>query len=194
MVIVGAGPAGLLLSLQLARKGIQVTLLDMGVTVDDRPRAAHYATPAVRELEKAGILDDVIAEGFKPQGVCWRRSNGELIALLDQKVTTDDRMAMVCLPLGLLGALMVRHTKKYPNITIHWDHEVSEISHDDKSAKVVAKTKDGEKTFEGDYVVGCDGANSIVRRKLFGEWNYPGKTWDEWVVATNVSPEVWTRN
>jgi 2-polyprenyl-6-methoxyphenol hydroxylase-like FAD-dependent oxidoreductase len=93
---------------------------------------------------------------------------------------------MVCLPLGLLGALMVEHAAKYPNMTIHWGHEVTSISQDDKSARVVASTKDGEKTFEGTYVIGCDGANSKVRRELLGEWNFPGHTWDEWVVATNV--------
>jgi 2-polyprenyl-6-methoxyphenol hydroxylase-like FAD-dependent oxidoreductase len=183
---VGAGPAGLLLGLQLARNGIEVVLLDMGETVDHRPRAAHYATPAVYELLKAGILDDVIERGFKPHGVCWRRINGELLTTLDQRVVIEDPMAMVCLPLGLLGALMVEHAAKYPNMTIHWGHEVTSISQDDKSARVVASTKDGDKAFEGTYVVGCDGANSKVRRELLGEWNFPGHTWDEWVVATNV--------
>jgi len=183
---VGAGPAGLLLGLQLARNKIEVVLLDMGETVDNRPRAAHYATPAVYELLKAGILDDVIERGFKPHGVCWRRINGELLTTLDQSVVIDDPMAMVCLPLGMLGALMVEHAAKYPNITIHWGHEVTSISQGGKSARVVAKTKDREKVFEGTYVVGCDGANSKVRRELFGEWNFPGHSWDEWVVATNV--------
>jgi 2-polyprenyl-6-methoxyphenol hydroxylase-like FAD-dependent oxidoreductase len=140
----------------------------------------------VHELLKAGILDDVIERGFKPHGVCWRRINGELLTTLDQTVVIEDPMAMVCLPLGLLGALMVEHAAKYPNMTIHWGHEVTSISQDDKSARVVASTKDGEKTFEGTYVVGCDGANSKVRRELLGEWNFPGHTWDEWVVATNV--------
>jgi 2-polyprenyl-6-methoxyphenol hydroxylase-like FAD-dependent oxidoreductase len=183
---VGAGPAGLLLGLQLARNGIEVVLLDMGETVDHRPRAAHYATPAVHELLKAGILDDVIERGFRPHGVCWRRINGELLTTLDQTVVIEDPMAMVCLPLGLLGALMVEHAAKYPNMTIHWGHEVTSISQDDKSARVAASTKVGEKIFEGTYVVGCDGANSKVRRELLGEWNFPGHTWDEWVVATNV--------
>jgi 2-polyprenyl-6-methoxyphenol hydroxylase-like FAD-dependent oxidoreductase len=159
----------------------------MGETVDNRPRAAHYATPAVRELLTAGILDDVIERGFKPHGVCWRRINGELLTTLDQRVVIDDPMAMVCLPLGMLGALMVEHSEKYPNMTIYWGHEVTSVSQDDKSARVVATTKDGDKTFEGTYVVGCDGANSKVRRELLGEWNFPGHTWDEWVVATNVT-------
>jgi len=39
-----------------------------------------------------------------------------------------------------------------------------------------------------DYVIGCDGANSKVRRSLFGDWNFPGFTWGEQIVATNLCP------
>jgi 2-polyprenyl-6-methoxyphenol hydroxylase-like FAD-dependent oxidoreductase len=38
---------------------------------------------------------------------------------------------------------------------------------------------------DADYVVGCDGANSTVRRLLYGD-SYPGRTWEEQIVATNV--------
>jgi 2-polyprenyl-6-methoxyphenol hydroxylase-like FAD-dependent oxidoreductase len=50
----------------------------------------------------------------------------------------------------------------------------------------VEKEGGGTDVVEGDYVVGCDGANSTVRRKLFGEMVFPGFTWDEQIVATNV--------
>ena len=186
-MIVGAGPAGLVLALQLARGGVEVVLLDMGKTVDYRPRAAHYASPAALELQKAGVLDDVKARGFQPDQFCWRRFNGEWIVGIDNRVVKDDPLRMVVLPLGMLGELLLEHAAKYPNITIHWSHEVVAIDQDDNKARAVARTEEGsERTFEGDYVVGCDGANSKVRRALFGDWNYPGKTWDEWVVATNV--------
>ena len=160
----------------------------MGKTVDYRPRAAHYASPAALELQKAGVLEDVKKRGFQPVKFCWRKIDGEWLTGIDNSVVQDDPLRMVVLPLGMLGELLVEHAAKYPNITIHWSHEVVAISQDEHGARVVAKTEDGtEKTFEGDYVVGCDGANSKVRRSLFGDWNYPGKTWDEWVVATNVS-------
>lgn len=48
--MVGAGPARLLLAIQLARADVEVTLLDMGKTVDYRPRAAHYTTPAAKNF------------------------------------------------------------------------------------------------------------------------------------------------
>jgi len=165
-----------------------VVILDMGKTVDSRPRAAHYAAPAALELLKAGVLEDVKKRGFQPEQFCWRKLDGTWLTGIDNRVIGDDPLRMVVLPLGLLGELLVEHAEKYPNIKIHWAHEVVAIDQDEHKARAVAKTEDGiEITFEGDYVVGCDGANSKVRRALFGDWNYPGKTWDEWVVATNVS-------
>lgn len=160
----------------------------MGKTVDYRPRAAHYAPPAALELQKAGVLDDVTKRGFNPEGVCWRRFNGEYLAGVDMAIDKEDPLRMVVLPLGMLGEVLVNHVGKHPSIKVYWDHEVIAVSETDGGAQVTAKSPEGDKTFKGDYVVGCDGANSKVRRALFGDWNYPGKTWDEWVVATNVSP------
>jgi 2-polyprenyl-6-methoxyphenol hydroxylase-like FAD-dependent oxidoreductase len=93
---------------------------------------------------------------------------------------------MVCLPLNQLGQVFVEHLSKHPSATIHWSHEVIGIAQDENVAKVTCKTPKGEVTYEGTYVVGCDGANSKVRRALFGDWEFPGMTWDEQVVATNV--------
>lgn len=51
-------------------------------------------------------------------------------------------------------------------------------------------TNTGEQSsLEADYIVGCDGANSVVRRSLFGDREFPGRTWNEQLVATNVSPD-----
>jgi 2-polyprenyl-6-methoxyphenol hydroxylase-like FAD-dependent oxidoreductase len=61
------GPSGLVLALLLARNGINVEILDAGDTVDEQPRATHYAPPAVAELRRAGVIEDIIAAGYKPR-------------------------------------------------------------------------------------------------------------------------------
>jgi 2-polyprenyl-6-methoxyphenol hydroxylase-like FAD-dependent oxidoreductase len=185
---VGAGPAGLLTGLRLAKENIDVTLVDLGTELDTQPRATHYAAPAVQELRKAGVLNDVRARGFIPDGVCWRKIDMTFLAGIQMGVVKDDSDAMVCLPLNQLGQVFVEHLKNYPSAKIHWSHEVIAIEQDDKAARVTCKTPNGEVTFEADYVIGCDGANSKVRRSLFGDWEFPGKTWDEQIVATNVLP------
>ncbi|WP_163068688.1 FAD-dependent oxidoreductase, partial [Acinetobacter baumannii] len=49
ILIVGAGPSGLLLALMLGKKGIPVRLLEAAASLDNRPRATHYSPPAVYE-------------------------------------------------------------------------------------------------------------------------------------------------
>jgi 2-polyprenyl-6-methoxyphenol hydroxylase-like FAD-dependent oxidoreductase len=73
--------------------------------------------------------------------------------------------------------------------TVEWEHKVVGVGQDEGLGKawVEVELRDGgRKRVEGDYVVGCDGANSMVRRSLFGE-EFPGKTWDAQIIATNVS-------
>ena len=158
----------------------------MGNALDTQPRATHYASPAVQELRKAGVLEDVRERGFSPDGVCWRKIDRTWIAGINMGVIKNDPDAMVCLPLNKLGQVFVEHLAKYPSAKILWSHEVIAIEQDDKEARVTCKTPEGEKTLSADYVIGCDGANSKVRRALFGDWEFPGKTWDEQIVATNV--------
>jgi len=158
----------------------------MGIELDTKPRATHYASTAVRELTRAGVIDDIRAIGFTPSGTCWRKLDGTYLAGIKNAVVSDDPLRPVCLPLNKLGRIIYDHLLKRPTADVKWGHEVIAIEQDENSARVTAKTATGEEQFEADYVVGCDGANSKVRRLLFGDWEFPGKTWAEQIVATNV--------
>ncbi|TIA22108.1 FAD binding domain-containing protein [Aureobasidium pullulans] len=186
VVVVGAGPSGLLLALLLARRGVPVQLIDLANEEDDQPRATHYGPPAVYELERAGVLDDVRAEGFLPSGVAWRAFDLSVIAELDATVLEDYPHRMVCLPLNRLSKILVKHLENSASATIHWQHKVLSLGQDDDSAWVQVDTPAGLKTISAPYIVGCDGANSQIRRSLFGQWEFPGTTWKEQVVATNI--------
>ena len=171
----------------LAKKGIPVQIMDKADKLDEQPRATHYGPPAMYELRRAGVADDLRAQGFMPDGVCWRKLDGTFIAGLNTKSLTGDPDRMVCLPLNRLGRIIMNHIERQPTATVTWGCEVTGLGQDDDKAWVNAKTSEGEKKFEAKYIIGCDGANSQVRRSLFGDWEFPGKTWDEQIVATNVS-------
>ncbi|KAH8758326.1 FAD binding domain-containing protein [Diaporthe sp. PMI_573] len=189
IIIVGAGPSGLLLALLLSKHGIPVTVVEMSHELDQQPRAAHYGPAATPELKRAGVLDKVKSEGMTLDTMCWRRAddhgyiagfNAEVISNVD-----GNDLRTVCLPLQDLDKLMLDLFLEKYNGNILWRHKVVDVGQDEKKAWIDVETPEGNKRLEADYVIGCDGANSAVRRALFGN-DYPGFTWDAQIIATNT--------
>lgn len=185
MVVVGAGPSGLVLALLLAKKGVLVTVLEKNNEYDKQPRASFYSEPAIHELKRAGVMDEVWARAFQASGVSWRYIDGTRIASICSEEASPDQK-MVSLPLDELLPLIASHLEKQPSAQILLSHEVVAIGQDEHQAWVDVKAHDGEKRFSATYIVGCDGGSSKIRRDLFGK-SFPGHTWDKQIVATNVS-------
>jgi 2-polyprenyl-6-methoxyphenol hydroxylase-like FAD-dependent oxidoreductase len=189
ILIVGAGPAGLLLSLLIAQSGIPSTVLEAWSHTDERLRASQYGTPATRIFRRAGILDDIRAVSVpRFPAITWRRtSTHEKVAGIDLSVTAGDEDRMTVLPLNQILEIMLKHCRRYPElIDIRFSHEVVEVGQGEKSAWVVAQVGVEKQRFEADYVVGCDGGRSIVRKSLFGQ-HWPGETFDFKLMNQNVS-------
>lgn len=174
----------MLLGILLAKQGVKVQLLEATSDLDKNPRAAHYAPSAVYELNRAGVLEDVKKDGIHPDAVCWRHPDGTFIAGIRSRF--DIEFPMVCLPLDQLDIILLNHFMAQPNTEILWNHKVVSIEQDDNEARVHIETPEGKKTLGADYIVGCDGANSQIRRSLFGDLNYPGETLQSQIIATNV--------
>lgn len=191
-IIVGAGPSGLLLALLLAKQNIPVLVLEGSALLDDSPRAAYYGPPAAYELDRAGVLPEIRAQGFDPVVTCWRKLDGTFLAGWDCTVVKDDEDRLACMPLAQLDQLLYRHATSQEGVRVLFEHRVLDMGQDDGRAWVECETKEGERRrFEAEYVVGCDGASSTVRKKMFPGEDFPGWTWDKQIVATNVSIFFW---
>ncbi|PWI72816.1 hypothetical protein PCL_09831 [Purpureocillium lilacinum] len=82
VLIIGAGPAGLLLAILLAQSGIHSTVLEAWDRPDERLRATQYGVPATRVFRRAGLLDDIRARSITSfPYICWRSvRTGERLA------------------------------------------------------------------------------------------------------------------
>ncbi|KAL0260072.1 hypothetical protein SLS55_005817 [Diplodia seriata] len=118
-----------------------------------------------------------------------------LLGRIDLDSGEGDRTA--CLALDELGAVLVEALEGCcggGNVSVVWGARVVGVGEEEGEkgrawVDVEVVGDEGEKRVErryADYVVGCDGASSAVRRKLFGEKEFPGRTWDEQIVAANV--------
>ncbi|PNS14406.1 hypothetical protein CAC42_3692 [Sphaceloma murrayae] len=191
VIIVGAGPSGLLLALLLAKKGISVEILEAADQLDSQPRAAHYGPPAMPELRRAGVLDEIRRRGMVLNTMCWRNFDDHTeITGIDNAVLADvngEDQRTTCLVLQELDNLLLEEFLTKYNGKVSFKHKVTGIGQDEKKSWVDVDTPEGGKRLEADYIVGCDGANSQIRRSLFGDLNYPGRSWDDHqIVATNT--------
>lgn len=187
VIVVGAGPAGLLLSLMLSKlAGIKVHVLESGSELDVSLRAAYYGPPAAVELRRAGLLDEIRRAGFQPEIFCWRKLDGSYIAGLDYRKVADDPDRLFVLPLDQLGALLYRHASNTPGVEISFNHKVTEVGQDMDNAWVQVDTPSGPRRLGARYVVGCDGASSTVRKYVNPDGGFPGFTWDNQIMTANV--------
>ncbi|KIW21684.1 hypothetical protein PV08_02264 [Exophiala spinifera] len=188
VIIAGAGPVGLLTALFLGQRGIPVDVVEAATEVNDAPRGLAYGPAAVSVLARAGILENVIERGFIPADVSWRKPSGEWLVGLERLNNMVDGLPnTVILPVGALSTLLVEEVQKYSSVTIHWGHRVLVASQTEEKAWVEVEEQKSKATrrMEADFVIGCDGASSAVRKSISGS-NFPGWTWPNQLVAVNA--------
>lgn len=108
----GVGPSGLLLALLLTKQCIEVQVFEAESSLNDQIRATHYAPPAKHELRRAGVFEDVMAAGFVPSCVSWRKIVGTVIAERDASdVPAEYPGKVICLPLNQLLRILLKHVQ-----------------------------------------------------------------------------------
>jgi 3-(3-hydroxy-phenyl)propionate hydroxylase len=176
IVVVGAGPVGTIAALACARAGHRVTLLEAEQRIDDSPRASTTQPPTLEILAGLGLIDDTIAQGLVARTFqFWDRPTLQLVAEFDFErlrgktaypyVVQTEQHKLVRMGLDRLARM--------DNATVVLGARVTGISQTDSHAEIST----GESVYRADYVIGCDGGRSTVRKSLGIE--FEGFTWPE---------------
>ena len=166
IVVVGAGPAGLSLAMDLALQGQQVVLLDDDDTVSPGSRAVCHAKRTLEIWDRLGVGEAVVA-----QGVGWRRGRvycgDRLVSEIDLLPEAGHKMpAFVNLQQYYLEEALVARAHDLEGIDLRWRNRLISMTPAEDHVRLRVYTPDGPYELECDWLIATDGARSLVRRLL----------------------------
>jgi 3-(3-hydroxy-phenyl)propionate hydroxylase/6-hydroxy-3-succinoylpyridine 3-monooxygenase len=186
VAVVGAGPAGVITALGLARAGLKVAVLESEAGIINSPRAIVYHWSALQGLDALGILEDAKAQGFIKQDYQFRSfATGEIFAF-NLSVLEGHTPYPYNLHLGQhdLAAIALKHFTRIAGNAVRFNTRAISFSQDEEGVTVRAEGPGGAEDVRARFLVGADGARSTIRGGL--GLGFDGFTWPDRVVATNV--------
>jgi 2-polyprenyl-6-methoxyphenol hydroxylase-like FAD-dependent oxidoreductase len=178
VLVIGYGPAGMVLSALLGQRGRRVAVIERYAGLYNLPRAATFDDDAMRLLQKLGIAESVAAGTRVQRTYDWCNAEGEVLIgneFSDFGASGWPEFNMMFQP--VLERELDALCRRTPGVEIIRGYLATEFRQTGDGVEVVAQpagalgrvagTPPGEpRTFAARFAVGCDGGNSKVRSGL----------------------------
>ena len=184
VVVVGAGPVGLSLAIDLAQRGQSVVLLDDADRIGEGSRAICFSKRSLEFWDRLGIGQRMV-----DKGVVW--SVGKIFhgesQLYQFNLLPEEghkRPAFINLQQFYAEAYLVDRVGELPAIDLRWRNKVTGLQpHNDHVALTIA-TPDGPYRLNAQYVIACDGAKSSLRQMVGAE--FAGQVFEDQFLIADV--------
>jgi 2-polyprenyl-6-methoxyphenol hydroxylase-like FAD-dependent oxidoreductase len=176
VVIVGGGPVGVALAIELGQRGISCGLVERRLTPQRVPKGQGLTQRSMEHFHAWGVADKIRAARLLPpdfptRGVTAYRDlmneywyAPQVREIVDRYYFQDSER----LPQYLTEEVLRARMAELPNVESAFGWAAQTIEQDERGVRVTIAKEDGSEreTLEADYVVGCDGGHSTVREQI----------------------------
>ncbi len=171
VLVVGAGPTGLTLACDLARRGVRCRIVERAPQVPTSSRGKGIQPRTMEVLADLGVAERVLAEGWSRDVDLRWHVGGKLLA--DLHLPGRDPLPQVPYPNVVLlpqwrTEAVLRDRLAESGVRVELGSRLTDLHQDDTgvTATVVDVESSAARTIRSRYVVGCDGGHSTVRKAL----------------------------
>jgi len=179
VVVVGAGPVGMVCALALNRRGVPVTVFEQEPAPVEDQRAATIHPPTLEMLDELGVTKKIVPLGMVSTTYRFHdRVSGEVIAEFD----LDRMRGEFAFPFVLqyeqykLTASIAAEYANAGDFDVRFSHSVTGLTETADGVEIAYASPDGEGRLAASYVIGCDGGRSTIRKLAgieFEGFTYP---------------------
>ncbi len=179
VLIVGAGPSGLMMAAQLLRYGLQPVIIDNRQGPTRQSRALAVQARSLEIYRQLGIADTVIAEGIQAKGLNFYiegKPKGNFIVQNSGHNNTPFPFVHIYPQNKNERALLNYLTDK--SCPVYWNTTLTDLQQQSGEVKVTLNNGEQQYTLTCQWLIGADGAHSQVRQKLQISFNgdtYPNR-------------------
>jgi 3-(3-hydroxy-phenyl)propionate hydroxylase len=166
VVIVGAGPAGMVTALELARHGVASVVLSAELQLSPGSRAICFTRRSMEILQQVGVADRMTEIGLP-----WRFGNsyyrGERVFRMEAPHDPHDRFfPIINVQQPYMEAYLHDACQANPLIDFRWGNKLKHLSQQAGYAVLEVDTPEGPYALESEWVVAADGGRSALRSAL----------------------------
>ncbi len=166
VVIVGSGPAGMVLALELARHGVPSVILTSELQVSQGSRAIVFTRRSMEILQQVGVADRMTQHGLP-----WRFGNsfyrGQRVFRMEAPHDADDRFfPMLNIQQQYMEEYLLDACEASGLIELRWGNKVTHVVQENGFAVATVDTPEGEYQLESQWLVAADGGRSGIRSQM----------------------------
>jgi 3-(3-hydroxy-phenyl)propionate hydroxylase len=194
IVVVGAGPVGLVAATALSDQGLPVTVVEASPVPQTDWRASTFHAATLEVLERIGVVPDMLRMGLPVPRFQYRDRTEGLIAEFDFGLIADETRYPFRLQLNQqhLVALLFERLRGRTGVTLRFGTRVTGVEQPTGNpagpVSVLLSGPDGDERLPASFVLGADGPSSTVRRSL--GIVFDGMTYPRRFLITSVAEQI----